>query len=525
MAKTKLPPVKILDDWRAEAIGILPQWQGPVPGMGVSRPDMGVPQPVIADRSAPIDLVEVPNAIAMRKRAALSGWGEPQNLSQTVDASRIQSFIRAAERGDTWQLFTLFRDMLCGYTHLQGEFQKRKLTVVGQPHDLVPAREKNADDKKACAVINEMIDHCDNWQDGLDHLLDATLWPAAAAEKLFAPVAVSEQDDYEFPVRFRLRKIDPVSPTVFCYMVPYVASGVGMSSMTGMANPPLSNGLVGGAENTLAWDADEWEPRLRFYEVFENGYPNRSLSSTYRPEKARHVIHRGSNLSKTIPDNFGAHLRPISGWWFLAACGRDWFGRYMQRWAHPFIVGKVDAQQKDTVQFMQQALSLSVEIGGLVIDKEAEAQLIQAASLNGAEGYKLFLDVCNDEISKIVVGQTTSANPKSTGMGSGVAKQHEQVRQDIRESDMLKLSTTLAKQVFAHYLHINGYKGRVAGIIWGGKDISEVKQLAASMRDFYNAGLEAADDGVKVISKNIGFPLRRMKNPPGQGGANNQPND
>jgi hypothetical protein len=474
-------------------------------------------QPTVPARTRKLDLKvitkpEVPDAIAMLKRGALSGWGEPYNLSTTLDASRIQAAIRAAERGDTWQMFTIFRDMIAGYTHLQNEFAKRKLIVVGQPHAVLPRKKDNAEDQKACAVIEEMIEHCDNWQDALDNILDATLWPVSVSEKLFAPVDPSDAKEYLYPIRFRLRKLDPVSPTLFCYKIPYLASGFGGGFGAGL---PANTGDLGpqtlplGPEQA-SWNPNAWEPELRFYEVFANGYPDFSPASTYAPEESRHLIHRGTNLSKTIRDNFGGHLRAILFWWFLAVEGRDWFGRYMQRWGHPFIVGKVDAQQHDTVEFMRNALSLATEIGGLIIDKEAEATLMQAASLNGAEGYRLFLEVCNDEISKVVVGQTLSSTARSTGMGSGVAKLHADVRDDFRQSDMRKLSATLVKQLFRQYLRINGYKGHIKSIVWGGKDETKAELLARTMKDFAVAGIEADDPGLDVISERVGFGLQRI---------------
>jgi hypothetical protein len=501
-----------MSDWRAQSLMSLPtivRIGSPMISSGQTLPQPNVP--VLKRNLQLIRRPEVPNDIALFKLGALSGWGEPYNMSTTLDAVRIQGAIRAAERGDTWQLFTIFRDMIAGYTHLQNEFAKRKLTVVGQPHAVLPKDKNSAADKKAAKAIEEMIEHCDNWNDALDNMLDSTLWPVSVQEKLFAAVEDSDRDDYEIPIRFRLRKLDPVSPTLFCYKIPYLASGFGGTFASGGAPIwDLSPQTIPLGPNQAYWNPDDWEPELRFYEVFQNGYPNFSPASTYQPEPARHLVHRGTNLSKTIRDNFGGHLRAILFWWFLAISGRDWFGRYMQRWGHPFIVGKVDAQQHDTLVFMQNALSLATEIGGLIIDKEAEATLMQAASLNGAEGYKLFLEVCNDEVSKVVVGQTLSSSSRATGLGSGVAKLHGEVRQDYRQSDMRKLSSTLVKQLFRHFLKINAIKGQVRGIIWGGKDETQAELLARTMKDFSDAGIEADDSGIDTISERVGISLQRI---------------
>lgn len=511
MPKAKSPVKQLDSDWRSQSLLTLPNLSSRLMPGGMVLPQPTAPV-VTQSPGIAITQPQIPSKFAMFKRGALSGWGEPYNMSTTLDAQRIQSAIRSAERGDTWQLFTIYRDMEVGYSHLQTEFAKRKLTVVGQPHAVLPRTKDNKDDEKAVKVINEMIDHCDNWNDALSNMLDSVLWPATVCEKLFSPVEKSDLIDYEFPIRYRLRKLDPVNPTLFCYKIPYMASGFGGAYATAIGSSihDLSPQTIPAGPMVPMWDPNSWEPDLRFYEVFENGYPNFSPASTYAPERARHMIHRGSDLTKAIRDNFGGPMRAILFWWFLATQARDWFGRYMQRWGHPFLLGKVDAQQKDTLQFMRSAISMSMEIGGLVIDKNAEAQLLQAASLNGAEGYRVFLELCNDEVSKIVVGQTLSATAKSTGLGSGVAKLHSEVRSDLRQSDMRKLSTTLTTQLFNQYLRINGYSGHVKGIIWGGKDEGQTKLLAETMKDFGDAGIEASDEGLEVISERVGFSLQRM---------------
>jgi len=121
-----------------------------------------------------------------------------------------------------------------------------------------------------------------------------------------------------------------------------------------------------------------------------------------------------------------------------------------------------------------------------------------------------------------VVGQTLSSTARSTGLGSGVAKLHGDVRDDFRQSDMRKLSATLIKQLFRQYLRINGYSGHIRGIFWGGKDETKAELLARTMKDFGAVGIEADDKGLEVISERVGISLRRnmalVSSGPGKGG-------
>ena len=105
-------------------------------------------------------------AVPTRRLARMSGMGEPQNINQSIDVARIQSALRAAERGDTWLFFTIVEYMIASYSHLQAEWSKRKGVIVGQPYSLIPYEKGNSDDEIAVKVIRQMIDSCRNWREG-----------------------------------------------------------------------------------------------------------------------------------------------------------------------------------------------------------------------------------------------------------------------------------------------------------------------------------------------------------------------
>lgn len=447
------------------------------------------------------------------KKARISGWGEAYNISTTLDAQLIQAALRAAERGDTWQLFTIYRDMVMGFSHLQAEWSKRKMVVVGQPHSLIPKIKGNADDELACKVIQQMIDGCENWMDGLDHLLDATLYPLSVAEKLYQPLEPSEAMDYEFPVRFKLHRIDPVNYLLLCFKIPYLSNGA-----TTLPNSPYGprlapNGMMsvlnGNNGSAMTYNPDDWEPDLTFFSVFDNGYINFSPADVYRPDPMRHIVHRGNMISPSIRPNFGGTMRMIMFWWFLANQCRDWYGRFIERFGTPFPVAKADAQQQGTIQLLQEAFSLSTRLGGLVVDKRAEVELIQAATQDGGNAHDNLIKRCNQEVSKIVIGQELSSTAKNTGLGSGVAALQSEVRDDIRQYDMRKLSETLKSQLFAPYLKMNGYNGHAPEIIWGGKNENDARLIAQTVQAFAQAGLRPTDDALNVIGQRLGYGVEK----------------
>lgn len=467
-------------------------------------PTLPLPKPKKQKAALPSPASITASPVFTERVSRESGLNQSQYLAQAVDVARINAALRAAERGDTWQYFTIVRDMVASFTHLQAEWNKRKMVIVGQPMSLIPHDPNSEEDKVACKVIQEAIDNCRNWQDGLQHLLDATLYPLSVAEKIFEPIGMSGGAAFKYLKRMRLKELAPVNYTLLCFKVPYSPS----SGTTG--NPAAQ------------FDADAWENWLRFYKTEPNGRASYSLQEVYAPDPNLHIIHRGNLMSPAIPPNFGGHIRAILAYWLLLTNDRDWWGLMMAKYGMPIPVAKADAQNKQTIQDLQNALMLGTRLGGIVIDKKAEIDWAQVAGTDGSAAHKIFSDFCNAEVSKIVVGQTLSSKPAPTGMGSGASEQAEHVRDDIRMWDVLKLSDTLERQLFNQILAVNGYRGR-CHVFWGGMSSSDAKTFAQTMQQLGAGGYELTDDGLRYAGNRLGYGIQRRElMEPQIGGDGNQ---
>jgi phage gp29-like protein len=206
-------------------------------------------------------------------------------------------------------------------------------------------------------------------------------------------------------------------------------------------------------------------------------------------------------------------MRAILFWWLLATKGRDWWGIYMQKYGNPFLVGYVDTQDKNTVNVLQQNFSMATQIGGMVVNKNAKIEMEQAASGDASSSYKALKDACNEEVSKVVVGQVLSSTAKNTGLGSGMADFHGEVRDDIREYDTRKLSETLTTQLFAYYLRINGIPGNPPTLTWGGKREGDAVGQADTLAKLKQAGLQPTEGAITVLSERLGLELERAPEP------------
>jgi len=453
-------------------------------------------------------------SVSTERRARMSGLGQPQYIASTLDMQRVQNALRSAERGDTWLLFTIFRDMYASYGHLQAEWGKRKCVITGNQETLIPSDPSNEDDVIACEVVKQMISDCNNWRSGLVHLLDATLYPLAVAEKIFEPVGSADATRYKYPLRYKLKEIAPVDPTLLCFKLPYV--------------PSFSE-----KDNPNRYNPDSWESWLRFYATTTNGAVQYSMQDLYSPDVNVHIVHRGNMLSPILPPNFGGHMRAILFPWLLATQGRDWFALLMQKYGMPIPVAKVNTQQKDTVSQMQDALALCSQLGGIVIDSKASLEWGQVAAMDSASAHKTFQDWLDSHVSRVVIGQSYSSNPKNTGMGSGAAAQSEEIREDIRLQDTMNLSDTLRRQLFQQFLEINGYRGKAPHIFWGGMREGAAATYAKTLAQMKAAGLKPTKkEGISTINRTIGieFEIDDTVPAPGigrtvnaQDGENNKP--
>ena len=167
---------------------------------------------------------------------------------------------------------------------------------------------------------------------------------------------------------------------------------------------------------------------------------------------------------------------------------------------------------------MQAAFALATKLGGLVVTRETEVEIKQAAASDSGEAYARFHGICNEEISKLIVGQTTSAEAKATGLGSGVASSQDAVRQDIRQFDARTLGATFSLQLAAQMLLINGFKGAAPMFVWGSISPEKLKALADFLTSLRSSGLRVADEGIEMLSERAGFPLERDESA-GAGGS------
>lgn len=401
----------------------------------------------------------------------------------TVD--NVAGAVQMAQMGNTLELFRIYRDVLTSHSHLQGEFAKRLLAVLGNPPQVHAVNKDDPDDEAAAQAIRDMIAGCDNWNDGCRHLLMSTLWPVSVAEKVFEPMPPGKG------LRYRLKMISPVD----------------FEGLDLQPRPPK--------------DAIGWEPNIRIWPARADGM----LEMTSVPlDRIRHIVHRGHLLSGTIPDCFGGPMRSILFWWLLSTMTREWWGTFLERYGTPFLLGKTDVSQAANVTLLERSFQMAKKLGGIVLAHDDEVEIKQAAVSDNGAAYQAFHELCDRQISKLVLGQSLSADSAATGLGSGNAELQGDVRDDIEVWDKVCLAATMRTQLFQDFLDINGLPGSAPTLTWGGEAKADAKGTAEVLDALARASLRPTEAALGPIGERLGFEIERTPaapapvNPFGPGG-------
>ncbi len=374
----------------------------------------------------------------------------PSDL-RNLTAAGLLDAIDEAQNGNTYNLFAIYRDLIASDSQLMSEFSKRKGAVTGDTISIQAWDKKLPADVQAKDLCSELLD-TSIFSTACSWLLNGTLYPVTVAEKVYRHT----------PRGFRLKSIIPV---------------------------PFR--LLDFRDGTI--------------KLYDTDAAGNVLATCHAADPARYIVHRGHTMP--IPDTWGGPMRSILFWVLLRTMGRQWWSDLLERFGTPFLKGKYKDEKGR--QILERAFRLAVRLGGIVVSKDTEVEIGQAAASDSSNSHSMFIELCNKEISKLVVGQTLSSNSDPTGIGSGATSLQGEVRDDIRKSDARLLSLTLRTQLFAQLCAFNGIAGHPPTVIFGSDSASDTSRLLSGVKSLYDAGLEPDDEGITTLQERVGFGIRR----------------
>lgn len=380
------------------------------------------------------------------------------NAGLVADVDDLHIILDEAKTGYTAPLFDLYNSLIATDTHIQTEFSKRKMAVLGDQVTVIPQSSQEVDEGILDLVRSKVLEH-PGFHDACRHLLDSTLYPVSVVEKVFKMSSSG--------VNYEISELKPV---------PYEL-------------------------------LDFTQSKMRIQDVGEDG---RLLNTFHEADPNRYIVHRGHMLSDRDWD--GGPMRSLVFWSLFGTMNRDWWARFLERYGSPFLVAKYDSNDDSSRVALRGVVESATRLFGVVMSKDTELELQQASTAN-TDAYEKFHAMAQREKSKVIVGQTLSSEAQATGLGSGVANAHESVRSELRQMDSTRLGITISSQLISQFLYINNIHFAAPRVTWTRDDPSMAAHTGALIAQLSSANLTPSDDALKIIEERLGFEVVRAATP------------
>ena len=193
----------------------------------------------------------------------------------------------------------------------------------------------------------------------------------------------------------------------------------------------------------------------------------------------------------------GGILRPCA-WMYLFKNYdfKDWV-TFAEVYAQPLRVGKYpsSASEKEKDVLLDAVAGMGSDAAAIIPD----SMLIEFVEAGGKTGstdlYERLARFCDEQMSKGVLGQTSSSDAMSGGLGSGQADLHGDVRDDLLRADARQLSGTLNRDLVRPIVDLNlGVQDRYPKITIIVEDPEDLKELGENAERLHNMGLPISED-------------------------------
>ena len=335
-------------------------------------------------------------------------------------------------RGARGGAYSLFQEMEDRDAHLFAALQTRKNCLTGRGWKVVAAD----DSPRAAAVagfVESAIGALPDFEGALFQLLDAfakgfsiaeVIWRAEGGGVTPAALKCRFQAAFAFDRAGALWLLeDPASGAAS------VPQGVG-----GVSAPDLL---------PRPGEAMVWAPR-----------------ATRMPErKFLHFAFQGNLASP-----YGSPLCAKAYWyyWFKKSNLRQW-AHYNDKFGHPTAVARYGpATSEDDLERLAEALSGLEGDTGLLVPEAVALELLEAKRPGGAGTYRDLADWCNDEMSKIVLGQTLTSTEGRRSGSLALGRVHERVRHEYLEADARAVAQAVSSQLVRWIVDFNFGAGEAA---------------------------------------------------------------
>ena len=187
-----------------------------------------------------------------------------------------------------------------------------------------------------------------------------------------------------------------------------------------------------------------------------------------------------------------AGLARIAVWPYLFKkfTERDW-AIFTQTYGQPLRLGKfgANASEEDKRTLLRAVSNIAGDCAAIV-PESMMIEFVEAGNVGAAHAlYKERAEWLDEQVSKLVLGQTATTDAKTGGLGSG--KEHRQVQEDIERADAKALAAVLNRDLIQPWMQLNfGPQKAYPRLIIAREESEDLKAFAESVGPMIDRGLE-----------------------------------
>jgi phage gp29-like protein len=358
---------------------------------------------IVDQYGRPIDTGELGTAQTAQVTALQNQYLVPM-LSGLTPAS-LAAILQEADAGDLYSQHRLFADMEERDTHIACEINKRKLAVMRLDWDIVPPAGASAGEKDAARWARSVL------QDAVDPIEDLILALMDGIGHGFAAVEMEwRMDDGQWLPSFWPRpqewfRLDP-----------------------GRRELRLLDATGAGAElQPFGW-----------------------------------VLHTHGKAKTGYLGRMGLHRALV--WPFLyKAYSLGDFAEFLETYGLPIVLGKYwNGASEDEKASLMRAVTALGHDARAIMPADMQIEIQSVTGKGDSLPHMSMIQWAESAISKAILGQVLSSEAKATGMGSGVAALHAEVRHDIRDADARQIAGTITRDLVYPLIALNRGLGSLA---------------------------------------------------------------
>lgn len=185
------------------------------------------------------------------------------------------------------------------------------------------------------------------------------------------------------------------------------------------------------------------------------------------------------------------------GWMFKAYTQRDW-AIFTQTYGQPIRVGRFGsgASDEDKATLFKAVSDIAGDCAA-IIPESMNLEFVESKNVGAAHQlYKERCDWIDQQISKAVLGQTSTTDAVVGGLGSG--KEHREVQKDIETADARALAAILNRDLIRVWMQLEfGPLARYPRLRIGRTEREDLKVLSEAVGSMIDRGLEVEQSEIR----------------------------